>query len=839
MAYAPPHGTPSWSGTGWSSTQSAESWSQVTASAGAPSPQRSWQDLSPHGAPYDSRPSSHYDSRAGVEMGYIGAHQQSTQHPHHAYQDSNPAAAGGRGPQSFIQHQHQRQHRGYERLQEDQFPPQPTAQTDTGYFSPANPKQTPGYVHVGPAAPEIKTRKGGGSKFKRFWKSQWAMMLCFLFGAACAAGHHVFYFTLNGKPATNQLVMQRYGTLLAFGAKAGLSAAVIIAYRQRVWVTARKRLMSVAALDSLFSLTGSLAGFFSWEMIKASKIASLLGLFVWIAPLTVVLTANTLQVEPDLVVRQDKCPGVRSLNFTFEETDEWRNPTKVGNYFEVPIPFWNTTRRTGDGDGDDWFDYYTGPGSVLEQTLTIGAFMGETIMRKNAQLETCDIGWNCSFELKFVAPAYKCTELASGVGSKPVNLTQESGSIAPPFDTDVLVPRGIHTYYAFTTGGEYSTTQINDVWPGGIPKGKRPDPKNLGAFRTEPIIWMGYATLADPSKPLPQTRSSPDWEAAFVPKIFGCENYEAAYTVTFNYTSGSQSTNVTSLRYIRPVINTTYLPLVESPDDTADNITAIPESNYIFPHDKRAYRLTAAYHSLGLIARSFLNGTVSINARDANSVPLVNTDAVQTNLLDLEANYFPHKNLQSQIQKFYTDIILSMLSNPQFSSVVWAAKPDQQSGLGHSLADLKARDDLKYPCLKSQTTNVYRYHLRDLWIVYGISILMAFVGVVAGLFAVRENGGVTRDTGFSDIVAATRGKGLDKVDWQEGGRGMEVNQEVREMKMGYGFVEGHGAAQAGRLGVVGVREDLKFGFGFQDDLTRVRREGGNVVKRLSSYSLRS
>lgn len=553
------------------------------------------------------------------------------------------------------------------------------------------------------------------------------------------------------------------------------------------------------------------------------------------APLTVVLTANTLQVELRRTVFKTKCPGIRSLNFTFEETDEWRNPTKVGNYFEVPIPFWNTTMRPGDGENDDWFDYYTGPGSVLEQTLTVGAFMGETVMRKNAQLETCGSGWNCTFELKFVAPAYKCTELASGVGTKPVNLTQESGSIAPPFDTDVLVPRGAATYYAFTGGGEYSTTQINDVSPGGIPKSNRPDPKNLGAFRTEPIIWIGYATRADPDKPLPKTRDSPGWESAFIPKIFGCENYESSYTVTYNYIDGKQTTNVTSLNFIRPVINTTYLPMVESQDDTADNITAVPESNYIFPRDKRAYRLTAAYHSLGLIARSFLNGTVTINQKDANGVPLLNTDAVQTNLLNLEANYFPYANLQSQIQKFYSDIILSMLSNPQFTSVVWAAKPDQQSGLGQSQEELDRNEELKYPCERSRTAPVYRYHMRDFWIVYGVSILLAFVGVVAGMFAIRENGGVTRDTGFSDIVAATRGKRLDRVEWSEG-RGVEVNYEVKEMRMGYGFVEGNtGGTQAGKLGVVGVRDGLKYGFGFEGDLTRVRRTG-DVMKRLSSYS---
>lgn len=268
-----PHGT--WSaGTGWSSAQSTGSWSHLTPSpGGAPSSQRGWDDLSSQGA---SSYNSHYDPAGGVEMGYMGATHQPTQHPPQPYRDPSPS-----GPQAYHDQHHQRQHRGYDRLRDDQFPLQATPQSDTGYLSPMDPKNSKGYIHVGPAAPEIRPSTAGPSKFKRFLKSQWAMMLCFLFGAACAGGHHIFYSTLDGKQANNQLVMQRYGTLIAFGAKAGLSASVIIAYRQRVWVTARKRLMTVGALDSLFALTGTLSSLFSWEMIKNSKIAVLLGVFVW------------------------------------------------------------------------------------------------------------------------------------------------------------------------------------------------------------------------------------------------------------------------------------------------------------------------------------------------------------------------------------------------------------------------------------------------------------------------------------------------------------------------------------------------------------------------------
>ncbi|KAK0726608.1 hypothetical protein B0T21DRAFT_385803 [Apiosordaria backusii] len=667
-------------------------------------------------------------------------------------------------------------------------------------------------------------RPSGPSFFGRIRRSKWAMYICFIFGVACAVSHHVFYSTLNGKPATDQLVMQRYGTLLAFGAKAGLGAAVIEAAHQRVWVTARKRLLSVGALDSLFSMTESLASFGSWEVLKAAKIAALLALFVWIAPVMVILTANTLQVELSRLVTEDRCAGIRTLNFTFEETDEWRDPTKIGKYYEVPASIWNTTRKAGDkDDSDEWFDYYTAPGLTLAQTLTIGAFMGETVMRKNAQAETCGSGWNCTFEIKFIAPAYKCTELASGVGTKVSNLTQESGSIAPPFNTDVLVPKGIYSYYAFTTGGEYFNMQMKDVEAGGIPKTPRPYPKNLGALRTEPIIWIGYSTQANPDEPLPETSSSPGWEQAFTPKLFACENYESAYTVKFNYTENLHSTNVIDVEYLRPVINTTYFPDVESQDGTADNTTARPESNYIFPKDKRQYRRTAAYHSLSLIARSFLNGTVAVNKQNANGVPMANTNAIQTKVLDIANNYFPADNLMEVIQRFYSeDIILSILSNPQFTSVVWAAKPDQQSGIDPDIQQQDA-DALKYPCQRSRVGNMYTYHVRDLWIVYSISVGLGLIGVIVGILSVSENGGLMKNVKFSSFVAATRGEGLRKVEWDDGGGG-RVGEGVKGMRMGYGLVEVNGQ---------GSRE-FKFGFGFEGDVTRLERNGGgSAVRRLT------
>jgi hypothetical protein len=113
------------------------------------------------------------------------------------------------------------------------------------------------------------------------WNPSWNMYLFFGFGLACAVGHHVYYSRLDGKPAADQLQMLRYGMALSFAAKAGLSAAVLVAFHQRIWMTVRTRLLSVAAVDSLFSATEDLASFLSGEMVRNAKVAAGLALFIW------------------------------------------------------------------------------------------------------------------------------------------------------------------------------------------------------------------------------------------------------------------------------------------------------------------------------------------------------------------------------------------------------------------------------------------------------------------------------------------------------------------------------------------------------------------------------
>lgn len=107
------------------------------------------------------------------------------------------------------------------------------------------------------------------------------MYLWLLLGISCAIGHHVYYHTLNGQPADDQVRMLRYGTILAFAAKASLGAAVISAFQQRIWTTVRSRFMSIAALDSMFAATENVIAFVNLEFLMGAKVAAALALFVW------------------------------------------------------------------------------------------------------------------------------------------------------------------------------------------------------------------------------------------------------------------------------------------------------------------------------------------------------------------------------------------------------------------------------------------------------------------------------------------------------------------------------------------------------------------------------
>jgi hypothetical protein len=643
-----------------------------------------------------------------------------------------------------------------------------------GYRDPSPPFA---YANYGAAAPPVSPK--WLAWFYRYWLPHYNMYLFLFVGIMFAVGHHLFYKTQDGKPAQEQLRVLRYGATLAFISKASLAAAAIVAFRQRVWMTVRRKVMSLGAVDSLFAAAEDVSAMFNVELFRQAKLAMVLALYVWCTPLVVILTSETLSVQSKSTAEETKCPSVRTLNFTLEAIKDFRRSETIDGFPITSVSYYNTSRSDDDKGRPTGFDFWDQPSFQFEHVVQLSTLLREPVVRKNPGLDVCGSGWDCSFSIKFTGPGYKCTEVANGVGQAPRKL----GKAVAPFNPDIIAPTGNFTFVALSMLGEYAHPQFDNPMRGGaVPEGE-PVPPYLGTLRTEPVIWVGYAAVDNPSDAnQPANRSDPRWDTAFTPKIFGCEHYETEYEVDFNYTGTEQKTTVRNRTFLAPIIDTTFQPGLNTVGGTKDNTTALPISNWLFPQaDVQKYRKVAAYHAVGFQFRKFLNGTVE---KPGN---VLATKAMQTRLLDSHS-YLGTKNLMADVQSVYEDILLSIFSAPHFLAVAWAANPSQKA------SPAAGNDSTLFPCFRNRTDIRFVYHVGDLWGVYSVAILLATCGVVVGVMAVWDEG-IMRDTRFSSIAAATRGPALEKLPWGPEG----AAPDAKQFKVGYGLVS-RGPVDPGSFG---------------------------------------
>ncbi|KAK7975787.1 hypothetical protein PG989_014250 [Apiospora arundinis] len=551
-------------------------------------------------------------------------------------------------------------------------------------------------------------------------------------GACFAVGHHLYYTSLHGQPATNQAERLRYGTLLAFLTKACLIWAVLGALRQRIWTTLQSKKFPLQGIDSLFAIADGPLAALDWRNLINAKIAVSMATIAWLGPVMVILASQSISVEPTM----DKamCPGVKTLNFSLESVLDYRNITKIDGLTSRSVSEWNTTRK---GDEADFFDYWTFTSTFMKGIAWAAIYQKRAVYKPSASQEACGLDWNCRYTIRFTGPGYNCNITSAGVGSTSKDLR---GNV-PPFSTDILLPRGNLSYIAYATGGEYAAEQMKDedVYFGGILKMDPPYPKSLGAFRVEPVLWVGYSS-ATRSGEEPYNRTQPGWDSYYTPTIFFCEMFETQYTVEFEHSGGSQFTRVLDRKYIAPIINTTLDPNVDAIDGTNDNTTAHPLTNYVYPTDTHRYRYVAAFHSIGYIFRHLINGTIWSRVFSSD------TSVLNSKIFDHQRNYLPDPHLMESMQSLFEDILLSMFSEPILAAVSWAADPTRMTG------EREGDETTLYPCTRWKPENRFRYHPLELGAVYAVSILLTAAAIGIGTVSVIRNGGVLKNTYFTSVA---------------------------------------------------------------------------------------
>lgn len=128
------------------------------------------------------------------------------------------------------------------------------------------------------------THVKNGKAWRIHWRAPVLMVGYLVLGIGFALGHHFYWYSLDGAVVpsqTDQEWSQRYGIAAAFLAQSTLTLAVGVAYTQRVWVSVKRRPLTLSGLDKVFSLQDDIFAFLSWEVLSKAKFLCLLGLVAW------------------------------------------------------------------------------------------------------------------------------------------------------------------------------------------------------------------------------------------------------------------------------------------------------------------------------------------------------------------------------------------------------------------------------------------------------------------------------------------------------------------------------------------------------------------------------
>ena len=459
------------------------------------------------------------------------------------------------------------------------------------------------------------------------------------------------------------------------------------------------------------------------------------------------------------------CPAVATLNLTREAVFNFREEQQSNSRGNSLI-YYNTTDPSGSEPG--YFDYYDQPSKIARRLAFSSAYLKKAQPREKAATEFCGTGWNCTYPINFIAPGYKCDDV--------------SDIVLPdaPFGIEQIAPQGDFIYHAEVDQGEYKRPQAPTT--DGVPDPGYP--ASLGVFESEPVLWIGYAENTSTKYPQ-DSQYAQKWVWVHEPKMFKCVMHHTNYTFEMRYRP-TQNTTLKQRDFLYPVVNTTLEASANN-----DSHIAFPVSAYINPRDDAtAYKLTAVYHSMGAMLRSFLRGDIE---KTSNTFIITRSDISETRLMDGRTSY-PQPDLMSAVQTLFEDMLLTLLSEPT----------------------LVAAETQAVECLKSRTTIVFVYLPQSLWIGYAFAVAITLASILIGSWAIHQNG-VASDTLFSRILVTTRNPTLDHLSVGACLGGDPFPKELRKTKLRFGVL----LEDEPREGPLGRVEHCCFG---------TRGETSNIVK---------
>lgn len=233
------------------------------------------------------------------------------------------------------------------------------------------------------------------------WFTPASIAFLFVLSVGTAVVHHRYYLGLDKIRAgtdEKQRWVIRIGTCLAILFRASLVALVGISRKQWVWVTLRKRFISLNAINAIFGATGDPSHFGNIDMLRRARIATAMAAVMWAVPLTAVFTLDTLTVQPGGILNYTAPCDAPTVKFDFDsESTATRNPLNLSSLDPIV---------------DRYRGVYHAPSTYARNLFTIAAF-GEYLSRDAVTFAGCPeaVSW-CEYNTTMVLPSVDCTQEA-------------------------------------------------------------------------------------------------------------------------------------------------------------------------------------------------------------------------------------------------------------------------------------------------------------------------------------------------------------------------------------------------------------------------------------------
>lgn len=282
-----------------------------------------------------------------------------------------------------------------------------------------NPVQTQGFLRTwfASSADLRSTADTNNVEWGIYWVTPASVILLFVLGTMSAIGHHFHYSALHGTIVGTE-TQQRWalwiGSGFSFFTKVTLTAAIGISRTQWVWMTLRKKWLTLRGIDAVFGVTSDPTHFMNPLMLKRAKAATIIAVSMWMIPIAAILTPGTISVEP-FTNRKDIPCSVGSIRFPYD-----LNSTAIIRAKSDLEPSLPVVRLA------EWYIYMVGNGTIevtqqVMRTLRLSAYTGSigramslpAAGSPSATTVSEKCGANCYYTIEFLGPSVNCTPFTS------------------------------------------------------------------------------------------------------------------------------------------------------------------------------------------------------------------------------------------------------------------------------------------------------------------------------------------------------------------------------------------------------------------------------------------